>query len=178
MVGRVPLCVHGAGETKTGSLSTLAGGGRGGAEEGRGLFDQLHEDLARDPAPSPKMQPGGGRGDRTARRPTAVSGGGNHKARGVAPPQRSHEPSAPAMERDWEGEWPRAVGARPSLSEPHPEPPLLAPVPFAFLPSTPDGKPGKAVQWDIALWPWDHCLLPPLPSPHSPPSLLPGLCGG
>lgn len=35
MVGRVPLCVHGAGETKTGSVSSP------GAEEGWALFVQL-----------------------------------------------------------------------------------------------------------------------------------------
>lgn len=48
MVGRVPLCVHGAGETKTGSLSTP------GAEEEWELFVQLLGDLAQHPAPLPK----------------------------------------------------------------------------------------------------------------------------
>ena len=49
MVGRVPLCVHGAGETKTGSVSSP------GAEEGgRCLLSYLGETTPKHPATSPQ----------------------------------------------------------------------------------------------------------------------------
>lgn len=70
MVGRVPLCVHGAGETKMGSLSTP------GADEVWELFVQLFGEPCLAPCLSPQScGPKGERGHWTAGRPTVTSGG-------------------------------------------------------------------------------------------------------
>lgn len=67
--------------------------------------------------------------------------GRDHKARGLAPPHEAMNPQ-PRKERDSEVERPSGVGARPGTWEPLQQP-LLATYLFAFLPSFPDGKPGK-----------------------------------
>lgn len=87
------------------------------------------------------------------------------KARGLAPPQRSHESSSPARKRALKekgpGQWVRAQYLRAPSSTPC-QPVYL----FAFLPSSPDGKPGQVAQWNIVPHLSDHCLLPSLCSIH------------
>lgn len=103
MVGRVPLCVHGAGETKTGSLTTPE------TEEGTGLFVQSLGGLCPTPFCSPQSYSLVGRvGDWTAGRPTVMSGR-DHQARGLAPPREAMNPQ-PRKERDSEVERPSGVG--------------------------------------------------------------------
>lgn len=98
--------------------------------------------------------------------------GRDHKARGLAPPHEAMNPQ-PSKERDSEVGRPSGVWARSSALEPLQQP-LLAMYLFAFLPSAPDGKPGKVAQWNIVPHLLDHCLLPPF-CPIHPflPSLLP-----
>ena len=143
----------------------------GGLRRG-GLFVQLLGEPCPASCPLPEACLVEERGDWTSWRLTVMSKGQDHEARGLAPPQWSQEPPAPAKERGWEGERSRPTVSGPSPTEPPPHAPLLAHVPFAFLPSSPDGKSGKAAQWDIVPYPSDHCHLPPLCPIHLLPCCL------
>lgn len=80
MVGRVPLCVHGAGETKTGSVSSP------GAEVGGTLFElfsYLGETTPKHPATSPQSCSQGAA--LKARRPTVSSQMKGSQGQGFGP---------------------------------------------------------------------------------------------
>lgn len=91
-----------------------------GLRRGGGCLFSYLGDLAQHPAPLPKAAVWWGVGDWMASRPIVMSRGRDHKARGLAPPQRSHEHPQPQpdKERGSEGERPRAVGAGPSTWSP------------------------------------------------------------
>lgn len=89
-----------------------------------------------------------------------MSGGRDHKARGLAPPQRSHEPPSPmrkgALRKKGPGQWGQGPAPWGSLQHSLPAHYL-----FAFLPPSPEGNPDKVAQWVVPHL-LDHCLLPPL----------------
>lgn len=166
MVGRVPLCVHGAGETKTGSLSTP------GAEEGWGFLVQLLEG----PRPAPCSPPQGrslevgGRGRQGGQ---LYELGEGSQSQDLTPPQQSHESPRPSLTSKQVGrkKGPRQWGWVPAAGN------LcicLLPgsVPICVFPSSLDGKSGKAAQWDIVPLSSYHCLLLPLPPIHPLPCSL------
>lgn len=127
MVGRVPLCVHGAGETKTGSLSTP------GAEEGWEFLVQLLEGPR--PAPCSPLQ---GRSQEVGR-PGRQGGqqyalGEGSQSQGLTPPQQSHESPRPSLtsKRVGRKKGPRQWGWVPAPGSPLYMPPASPCTYFCF----------------------------------------------
>lgn len=145
-----------------------------------GLFVQLLGGSC--PAPCPPPQSCSlveERKDQTAGRPTLMSGGRDHKARGLTPPQRSHElpQPQPDKERSWEAEGPGQWEQGPASQSPLHAPPAR-PYNYLFPPPLQMGS--------LAKLPSGYCLPPSspahritaffLPFTPSPPSFSLG-CG-